>query len=51
MVPLHINIVVKGYWLHAKWETKIIGQYTCILTNNAQELTHPTDFNEIVTQT
>ncbi len=39
MVPLHIHIVVKGFLATHLVESNIIGQYTCILTNNAQELT------------
>jgi hypothetical protein len=37
MVPGHVHIVVNGFRQHAKWDPT--DQYTCILTNNAQELT------------
>jgi hypothetical protein len=30
--------------------SNIIGQYTCLLTNNAQELKHPTDLDSSKTQ-
>jgi hypothetical protein len=40
MFPLHIIIVVKGFWKHALIVgSNIIDQYTLILTNNDTELT------------
>jgi hypothetical protein len=38
MVPLHIHIVVKGFYVATcQVGSNIIDQYTCILTNNAQD--------------
>ena len=38
MVPLQIQIVVKGLWQHAQWDPTSFFK-THILTNDAQELT------------
>jgi hypothetical protein len=35
MVPLHIHIVVKGFWQHAYWDITL----WIHANNNAQELT------------
>jgi hypothetical protein len=34
MVPLHIHIVIKGWWQHALWDPSLL-----LLTNDAQKLT------------
>jgi hypothetical protein len=39
MVPLHIHVVVEGFLATCQVRFNIIDQYTCVLTNTAQELT------------
>jgi hypothetical protein len=51
MVPLHIHIVVKGFWKHAWWDPTLLVNIHVYYKNNAQELTPATGLDSNVTQT